>query len=498
MPGVNVTTAVRTGPVGTGDIVAGQLFVVGQTERGPANEPTLIRSFSEYITVYGKYRADSLYPHVKTFFDEGGTRCYVSRAVGASLSAAGSTVLLDSDDNPALELTATSAGSWSQNLDVSVLLADGDTGFRLSFFLDGVLINTTRDLVDTADAVSYINSLQDTILVTASDDGLSGNDPKIVTRQSLSNGNDGSSVDNFYTETIAALSSFNKTLGPGAVAMPGKFGSTVWSALLDHAVSTDRIALCGFNPASVADEVKSPAAAYAGDPNGSRMAFYFPHVKVAAPTADEIAEGTNAVSASTLTISPEVYAAAARSRAVQAVGGPWRAGAGQISSARTLQGLAQDLTPAAADLLDNARINAIRVVGNDIRVYGARSASNDEANWRFITFRDTLNYIVHGVEGRLEEFLFETIDGRNNLFANMRSSIKAFLEPIRVAGGLYEAYDVNGALVDPGYSVTVDSNVNPATQLATGLVKAQVGVRISSVADQIQVTITKSNLTAPV
>jgi len=183
---------------------------------------------------------------------------------------------------------------------------------------------------------------------------------------------------------------------------------------------------------------------------------------------------------------------------VQAAGGPWRAGAGAISSAATLRGLEVDLTPAQANLLDAARVNAIKTVSGQIRVYGARSASNDEANWRFITLRDTLNYIVYGVEERMEQFVFETIDGRGNLFGNMRASIKAFLEPIRLAGGLYEAYDEDGKLVDPGFSVVVDSTNNPTTQLATGLVKAQVGVRVSSVADQIQITIAKSNLTAPV
>ena len=133
-----------------------------------------------------------------------------------------------------------------------------------------------------------------------------------------------------------------------------------------------------------------------------------------------------------------------------------------------------------------------------IRVYGARSVSNDEANWRYITMRDTMNYITLGIEDRMEQHVFQTIDGRGNLFGLIRGSIKAFLEPIRVAGGLYEAYDTNGALVDPGYNVVVDGTINPATQLATGLVKAQVGVRVSGVADLIDIVITKSNLSAPV
>jgi hypothetical protein len=69
---------------------------------------------------------------------------------------------------------------------------------------------------------------------------------------------------------------------------------------------------------------------------------------------------------------------------------------------------------------------------------------------------------------------------------------------MRIAGGLYEAYDDDGNLIDPGYSVVVNSTNNPNSQLATGLVKASVGVRVSGVADLIEVEVTKSNLTAPI
>jgi len=72
------------------------------------------------------------------------------------------------------------------------------------------------------------------------------------------------------------------------------------------------------------------------------------------------------------------------------------------------------------------------------------------------------------------------------------------LEPVRIAGGLYEAFDSSGKRIDYGYSVRVDESINPLTQLAGGLVKAKVGIRVSSIGDQIQVDVTKSNLTASV
>jgi phage tail sheath protein FI len=228
------------------------------------------------------------------------------------------------------------------------------------------------------------------------------------------------------------------------------------------------------------------------------MGFYWPAVKVSAPSITELATGATLPTSSVITISPEAFVAGARSRAVQQASGPWRAGAGQISASRTLRGLATEITPAGSDLMDEARVNVIRKIGNSIRVYGARSVSSDEANWRYITMRDTMNHITVGIEERMEEYVFETIDGRGALFGKIRGSIKAFLEPIRIAGGLYEAFDDTGAQIDPGYNVIVDSSINPVTQLATGLVKAQVGVRVSGVADLIDIVITKSNLSAPI
>ena len=67
MPGISVTTAVRTGPTGNGDIVAGQWFVVGEAERGDITKPTLCRSFSDYVKFYGDYQAGNLYQYVKTY-----------------------------------------------------------------------------------------------------------------------------------------------------------------------------------------------------------------------------------------------------------------------------------------------------------------------------------------------------------------------------------------------------------------------------------------------
>ena len=80
----------------------------------------------------------------------------------------------------------------------------------------------------------------------------------------------------------------------------------------------------------------------------------------------------------------------------------------------------------------------------------------------------------------------------------IRDRLIAILEPRRISGALYEAFDSVGKQLDLGYTVKCDKGLNPATQLAEGLVKAKIGVRVSSVGDQINVDIVKSNLTTSV
>ena len=504
MPGVNVTTAVRSGPVGTGDIVAGQLFVVGETERGSTTEPTLLRSFSDYTTYYGNYQSGSLYAHVKTYFDEGGSRCYVMRVPGGS-AAAGSITLNDSSGSATLDINAKNVGAWSDNLKIQVAAADV-AGFKIKVVLDNELLLTTRDLTDVTDAINVLNASSVAHLLEAVDNTTSANNPATAASTAMSGGSNGSAVTETDIQTALATDTtkLSPNLKSGAVAAPGRghgdspSSRVIYNALRDHAYANNRIALCDFASGESAANAKSKAAEYYADSKAQYMAFYWPQIKVPVPNSSELATGTSALQGATLTISPLGFVAGARTRAVQQSGGPWRAGAGQISAAYTVKDLATDVTPATGDALDEARVNALRKIGTSIRVYGARSVSNDEANWRYITMQDTMNYITIGIEDRMEQYVFETIDGRGNLFGRIRGSIKTFLEPIRVAGGLYEAYDETGALVDPGYNVIVDGTINPATQLATGLVKAQVGVRVSGVADLIDIVITKSNLSAPV
>ena len=514
MPGINVTTAVRTGPTGNGDIVAGQWFVVGEAERGDITKPTLCRSFSDYVREYGDYQAGNLYQYVKTYFDEGGTRCYVQRVLGASHATATKT-FQDTAGSPAntITFTAKNPGKWGNTLSVEILTsADATVAisgyFRVKIYLNSVLIFTSRDLKDVPDAVNFINNSRTVNhLIVASNESASALNPKAYAATALTGGANGTNAAT-AAEKVTGLSLLTEDLKNGAVSVPGVYDNTTRDGLLAHAEAYNRIALWSFAAGTSVDTAITTAASEYTDTAASYTAYYWPHIKVPSPSTTELASyvaaGATATTAepdpesATVTICPTAYAAAARARAIQASGGPWRAGAGQISTSKTIVELNQAVSPSESDRLDEGRVNAIRKIGNNFRVYGARSVSSDETNWKYITLRDTINHIVYGVESRMEQFVFNTIDSRGNLFGRIEASIVAFLDPMRVAGGLYEARNDQGKLVDPGYVVTIDGTNNPNSQLAQGIVKASVGVRVAGVIDLIEVEVTKSTLNSPV
>lgn len=490
MPGVVVTTSVRTGPSANAAAPASTFFVVGQAERGSTTSPTLVRSLADFERQYGGYVTYGwLHPTVRTFFEEGGSQAYVGRVVGAS-AAASSLTLVDRAGSPlnTIQIAAVDPGVWGDAIEVSV--DDGVTPdtFIVNLYYDGTLIYSTGERLTPASAVDAINNnTTASSYVVATDLGstsTSGNDiPAVLATTALTGGDDdrGAILAINYVE---ALDLFTEDLGAGAVAIPGQTGSTIIQGLVTHGVGYNRIAIGGFDQGESEATVVAEVSDYSALTNAEYLAMYWPWVKIPS-------------SAGTLTIPADGYVAAKRTVAQNEIG-PWQAPAGTVARATFVTGIETPVSATTGDALDAAKINAIRIIQGGVRIYGARACSDNTDEWRYLTFRDTLNYFVTEAERTLEDLLFSPIDGRGALFARVESRLVALLEPIRRAGGLYDAIDADGNLVDPGYSVRVNDALNPVTQLAEGRIVAEVGMRLSSVGDQIVLRVTKSNLTSTV
>lgn len=498
MPGVVVTTAVRTGPTVANVAPSATFFIAGQTERGPSDEAILVTSLADYEDYFGGYVSyGHTHQQVQAFFEEGGARCYVSRVVGASLGAGYSgdvstgTITLDTSGGlDAITLNAKGPGAWSANLDVSISALG--SGFALKLFLDDEQVYSTGEVANAQAAVNKINSSAvaaryvEAVLPT----GAAARVPATIAATAFSTGDD-NRAEIVLANYEAALANFTDDLGAGAVAIPGATEdagmnmTNLHQAIIDHADTNHRVALLSFASDDSSDDAISAMADYGDYAGSEHAAFYWPWV-----TANRAVN-------TPVTMSPEGYVAAKRSVAFNATG-PWAPYAGLASEAKFVTGLDATVSKTLGDSLDESRVNALRIINGRVRVYGARSASSDEDNFRYITAQEMLNYIVVQSQNTLEDLVFSTIDGRGALFGQVDARLRAVLEPLRLAGGLYEAFDVLGSRIDYGYTVVVNDAINPVSQLAGGLIKAKVGVRVSSIGDQIEVEVTKSNLTASV
>jgi hypothetical protein len=482
MPGVIVTTAVRTGPTTAQTAATATLFVAGLTERGPDGTVHLITSLSDYQDVFGNsIAAGWTYETIETFFEEGGARAYVSRVVSSTATEA-TLELLNADDDAVITLVAAGKGTWSHDdvLTAAVSQPSAGSNFRVTIYLNGILVYRTQIHTTVAAAVNEINnSAIAALYVTATDEGETGI-PAVLAESSFSGGTDGSAIA--ATDVVDAVELFTENLGPGSVCAPGYTSQTVREGLIAHAASNRRIALLGFDKDDSVNDAIGALEDYSDSDNAEFAAFFYPWVKIPSGSL-------------TKTIPCEGYVAAKRAL-VHNTYGSWNPYAGERTQANFVTSPHLVLSNSEAEALDAGFVNAIKVINGTTRIYGARSASNDTENFRFIISREVLNQVVYEAEIALEALLFLPIDGRSSTFSRVAATLTGIMERIRIGGGFYEAFDANGKQIDPGYTVQVNDAINPLTQLATGVIKAKVGARVSSVGDRIEVEITKSNLTS--
>lgn len=582
MPGIQISTAVRTGPTNATLRESSQAFFVGKASRGPVDEALLVTSLEDFELKYGGFvNGYYLHPTVESFFEEGGTQCYVTR-VELSNAAAASVAVPNSTPATTITLTANGPGTWANSAATGLsftVSAGSITGARsLALFLAGDLIMTTGSCTTTLQMVGKINTHPVASLYVTAVDTLPGTAaantmPAInAAPTGFATGSDGTgSITNSQYET--ALTYFLESYGAGIVSIPevpstslsttsrtisgvthststnlttyttsadhsfaagdeitvsdvtaalagdmvistvpttttftvsrvyatngaaaDQTGTAVYTYPLDavtldliaHANSHSRVVALHGASDDTTTEIKALAQVVQAQDNAEHIAVYYPWVY--APT------GT--VGANRL-IPPSGYVAGARSRAHNQVG-PHQPGAGIISDARFINGVATSIDKTAGDALDADCVNAIRVINNRIRIYGARSCSADTTNFRYLNAQEVVNYVVVQANRALEDVLFSLIDGRGGMFASIEAHLVAVMEPLRTLGALYEAFDVNGRRLDFGYTVKCNESLNPLSQLVNGTVTARVGLRVSSVGDSIQVEIIKSNLTASV
>lgn len=492
MPGVVIATGTTTGPSAPGRAPASTYFAVGQAERGPVDKAVLVRSFAEFLTLFGASTAYSaLWDDVRTYFEEGGSRAQVARVVGpAATTGALGTPLQDRAAIPVatLGVAAASPGAWSSRVSVRVLNGATAATYRIQVLLDGLVVNDYAGLRTPLDAVSRINDGAEAsayIQVTnaGSVTAAPNNNPVATPNPvSLTAGTDDRAAI-VTTTYVTALARFDEGMGDGAVAIPG-IGSAVHAGLITHANTYNRIALLcserGTDKATLLGQAVVLDAARAG--------LFAPWIKVQ--------DGVGGAKV----ISPEGYVASVRSRAHEETG-PWRAAAGEIARGRRIIAPDQVFVPSDADDLDNGKVNVIRNIAASTRLYGWRSLAVDQVNWKMLSYADVVNRVVTEAKRLLEPYVHRPVDGRGQMLSAMAGTLEGIVKPMADLGGLFpwvtpDPSGVGETLVDPGYRIVTGNELNTRASLAQDEVRALVTIRPAPTAATVLLTVNKASVMA--
>ena len=111
-------------------------------------------------------------------------------------------------------------------------------------------------------------------------------------------------------------------------------------------------------------------------------------------------------------------------------------------------------------------------------------------------YRDLTNLIASDLNKIAEGFVGVIVDGKGLRLAEFGGAITGRLGALADAGALFARVNDDGELMDPGYVVDAGPSVNSPISLATGLLKAEVGIRLSPTAEMVSITVTAGDAAA--
>lgn len=193
-------------------------------------------------------------------------------------------------------------------------------------------------------------------------------------------------------------------LGSGFVMVPGKFSSTIRSALASHASSYDRHALLGSPSGLVLNTVATDLSTQ----TGNNASYYWPQVYVADEGSD---------SGGLILVDNVGFIAGLGARCDKIFGGPHKAPGGlkypfvsvlDVERASNGNELCDD---SGSNTLADSFINTLRVKGSPARItpWGLRTLATDN-RWRQIGSSRTIAAIKQAGTMLLEQFVIDPID----------------------------------------------------------------------------------------
>lgn len=422
---------------------------------GPVGYPLIVRSLTEYTATFGPRTAGTaMWDAAEFFLDNRGGELVVMRAAGPS--AVKATVSLDSAK---IVATAKNPGasynSWTvayTSAAKSITLVKGAT----------TVVYAGTDAATLQAAVLLDPDVTVTVTSLPAAD---------VAAANLATGTD--DFANVVWATVLGLVS--DTFGPGSIATPGVAFGTSGTALAAHAKATGRLALMA--PANGQTRAQAVTAA------GTVAAYSGAENSVLVWNEAVVPAGATG----TKTIDPTTVAATLRGLAHRLFG-PGTSPMRRDVAARLVTPitLANGVSSTDFTALVGAHVSFLRflptgVVGLD----NWQVAVSANPNLFDAQFMDVINAAAADCGAVLERFVGRVGSAMN--LAQVQAELEGALDAYRP--WLFPAYSAAGALIHPGFRVTV----NNGTNIADNRITAAVSLRLTESMDFFDFSISRAD-----
>lgn len=455
---------------------------VGEFKGGGPLVPTLISSFSQFVSIYGGFGdcSDLLPFAVYEFFNNGGSACYVVRAASSDATAA-SVTLMDTETTPegTLKISAISPGSWGNQVYVDISSSTSGGGrFDMVVYVGGSTSTFAReqfndvslDPSDSRNAQALINSpvtgssyIQIESLITTA--WASTHSPALQTGVALTGGTDGTAT----VDLVAATETLEVITDNLLVNLPGISDPTTINSLITWAEGVGNVflivdgaqALASDNAASYAVSLQSMATGSTALTASSYVAIYAPWLIFNDPAT--LTNGS-------ARLLPPGGAVMGQYALTDAASGVQKPAAGIDTSLKGVLDTQFRFTNTELGSLNDAGVNAIKPYpGSGFVIFGDRTLSAGMPD-RYVSVRRALMAVEQGCNAAVAFAAFEPND--SILWSQISAQLTQYLTT-QMQNGL-----LAGSTPDEAFFIVCDDTNNTATSIQNAQVNIQVGVAV--------------------
>ena len=513
----------------------------GIASKGPINEPTLVESWSEYVTNFGGFTtvtnpdpgatnpgssAISYLPYsVYSFFQNGGRTAYIIRSISstpgeegtvASKPVNGVEFLDDQSSGTAFVLEAKSVGAWGAGVYYSLghvtEIKDGsnntiDAVFTLQILLDNgtgtteivetwpnmAIIGVEQGTRNVATVINdpmnpsmyvRVSTLASNIIPTATNSPVQltedGDDPYFPAAQDMVDSTIAGvlKLDGPLVVNIAGYIEDVTTVESNNISTP-----IVWvGATVSSSQFTDRSDVFIVNDNCPPRLTSQSNSSYKSTMDSGSTLKANTGDSYSASYGPWILVPNPTKPGNILAVPPGGSVIGIMAR-IDATIGVFRAPAGVVAGLSNAVGVQTKFTDTEQGDLNGANINVIRsVVGAGIAIMGARTRKTYGAD-RYVSARRTLIYLRELLRRTMQFAIFENNDER--LWSAMRMGAD------RILRGLWEAGGLRGSNSADAYYIRCDSSINTPSVIASGEVRMEVGVALEYPAEFVIIRVSQ-------